>query len=250
MLEAVLEKQHLKEVSIHGKKIYIVDNHQYALLIWASHAIPKRKAYTLVSIDYHPDTNPPFWLHAYQKAMAIDPEREEALVSIFQKRVFETINPAELSSLEEKMMIMRNDEHINTAMTLGYLCDYHMINCMAAHQYTTGKHYLVEEKQAGSLNDTVILETGFNLESSFPKKQAFILDIDLDYFRYRKNLLYEPNNMAIFKKLVLEAEFLTVARSFEYFEYLKKENFSLEDCEDQFLKLLSQILNDTHLNPS
>ena len=66
--------------SIGGKEIRVVDDHQYVLLIWGTLFQNLKQPMILVSIDYHPDTNPPFWLWAYQKAMAIDPEREAELV--------------------------------------------------------------------------------------------------------------------------------------------------------------------------
>lgn len=67
--------------------------------------------------------------------MAIDPDREAELVEKFQRRMLAALEPLDLDSVQRVMGQMRNDEHINTAMELGYLSDYHMINCMEKHAY-------------------------------------------------------------------------------------------------------------------
>ncbi|MBM6969387.1 MAG: hypothetical protein IZT75_10630 [Pseudoramibacter alactolyticus] len=58
---------------------------------------------------------------------------------------------------------MNNDEQINTAMALGYLADYHMINCMARHEYASGRHYLVPEAHFGDLSDAMFAAAGLVL---------------------------------------------------------------------------------------
>ena len=81
--------------NIMGKDIWIVDDHQYVLLIWGQLFQLEKNKMVLVSIDYHPDTNPPFWLYAYQKAMAIDPDREVELVANFQNKMIGVDQPSE-----------------------------------------------------------------------------------------------------------------------------------------------------------
>lgn len=224
------------------KRIMVVDDHQYALLVWGKLFQETRKAYRLVSIDYHPDTNPPFWLYAAQKAMAIDPDREEVLVPKFQKKIMSDIDPLNIKSIVAAMDQMRNDEHINTAMTLGYLKDYHMINCMERHQYLLGHHYLVKKRDFGSLKDNMFSNAGFSIKAL--KKEAYILDIDLDYFPNLVNFEYNPSDLGILKELVQGASIITIARSKTYFDYLKKENFTIELCEEKLIALLEDILKD------
>ncbi|MGV8906779.1 MAG: UPF0489 family protein [Acetobacterium sp.] len=227
-------------MTVAKKKIMVVDDHQYTLLVWGKLFLETRKAYQLVSIDYHPDTNPPFWLYAVQKAIAIDPDREEILVPEFQKKVMDAIDPLNLESIEAVMNQMRNDEHINTAMVLGYLKDYHMINCMEKHEYPLGHHYLVNEKDFGSLHDNMFSNVGFSIKAL--KKEAYILDIDLDYFSSLVNFEYKPRDFSILKQLVQGASLITVARSKTYFDYLKKENFSIAMCEGKLIAWLEEIL--------
>lgn len=220
-----------------GKKIAVVDVHQQALLIWGEWSLAKDEAATLVSIDYHPDTNPPFWLHAYGKAMAIDPEREEELVARFTQGVMAEIDPRDLTTIP--MELMRNDEQINTALALGYLSDYHMLNCMERHAYETGHHYLVPQENFGSLSDEMFRAVCFNLEKI---TGSIILDVDLDYFNRQENLQLDLGRNEIFPRLVQRAEMITVARSETYFDYLKQEAFTLGECEERFLELLGEIL--------
>ncbi|MEG0376866.1 MAG: UPF0489 family protein [Eubacterium sp.] len=240
----MMEEQHLRTVTIGNKPLFIVDNHQYVLPLWARASLASEQSYTLVSIDYHPDTNPPFWLYAYQKAMAIDPEREEELVDLFKHRKLYQIDKNHLETLEMQMPFMRNDEHINTAMELGYLSDYHMINCMEKHVYKTGHHYLMEKEDFGKITDTALKRSGFSLEvlkKNHLEYQPFILDIDLDYFRAQADVKMISQEMKSIKELVLNAAFITCARSVTYFDHLKCEKFDIKDCEEGFIHLLKRL---------
>ncbi|WP_195270674.1 hypothetical protein [Eubacterium sp. 1001713B170207_170306_E7] len=243
MVDKLLKEQNLRIIPFREKKMYIVDNHQYALLIWAREVLQCNMPGVLVSIDYHPDTNPSFWLYAYQKAIAIDPEREETLCSIFQKKIMEEIDPLRLDTLAEKMPLMRNDEQINTAMELGYLIDYHMINCMEKHCYTKGHHYRVPEEKFGILKDDMFQAAGFGLSSLCnQEKSILILDIDLDYFMKRENFVVSSNEMSVFKKLLKAAHLITCARSATYFEHLKREHFTIEACENALITMLKNLM--------
>ncbi len=226
--------------NIGGKEIWVVDDHQYVLLIWGSLFKVRKQPMVLVSIDFHPDTNPPFWLSAYQKAMAIDPDREAELVEKFQNRMLAALEPLNLNSVEMAIGQMRNDEHINTAMELGYLSDYHMINCMEKHVYARGSHYLVPKNQFGSLEDAMFKSIGLPLDQI--GAEELILDIDLDYFLRPENFGLDLNQNRIFAELVKQAGIITVARSKTYFDYLKKESWSIECCEEKLIGLLTKII--------
>jgi hypothetical protein len=227
-------------LNIQGKEIWVVDDHQYVLLIWAKRFLTTKQAPVLVSIDYHPDTNPSFWLYAYQKAVAIDPSRETELVEKFQKKIMASINPGEPESILSKMVFMRNDEHINTALAFGFLSDYHMINCMEKHEYDRGIHYLVEENDYGSLRDEMFESIKLPINSLL--NEVLILDIDLDYFMRRKDFELNLQTNRFFSDLVRQAEIITVARSAAYFDYLKKEDLTIEECEARLIGLLEKIL--------
>lgn len=228
-----------RHVNIKGKDIWVVDDHQYVLLIWGKLFQISKKPMVLLSIDYHPDTNPPFWLYAYQKAIAIDPDREVELVEKFQNKMLSSINSDQLDSIALVMGQLRNDEHINTAMELGYLSDYHMINCMEKHNYSSGNHYLVPENQFGSLEDTMFKNISFPQNINL---RNLILDIDLDYFLGRKNFDLDLSQNTIFSDLVNQARMITVARSKTYFEFLRNDAFTIEVCEEKLMNLLEQIL--------
>ncbi|WP_373485965.1 UPF0489 family protein [Acetobacterium malicum] len=227
-------------LSIGGKEIRVVDDHQYVLLIWGRLFQNRKQPMVLVSIDYHPDTNPPFWLWAYQKAMAIDPDREVELVEMFQHRMLAALEPLDLDSVQRVMGQMRNDEHINTALELGYLSDYHMINCMEKHIYSRGSHYLVPENKFGSLEDSMFKSIELPLEKI--STADLILDIDLDYFMHPQNLALDLNQNSMFIDLVKQARIITVARSRTYFDFLKTDQFTIESCEDKLIDLLEKII--------
>jgi hypothetical protein len=67
-----------------------------------------------------------------------------------------------------------------------------------------------------------------------------ILDIDLDYFS--RPLLWDPDNQKIFGRLLKKAKLITIARSSKYFEYLKKRDFSIDDCQQMVLDLIEKSL--------
>jgi hypothetical protein len=227
-------------VRVGSKDIWIVDDHQYVLLIWGTLFQNRKQRRVLVSIDYHPDTNPPFWLWAYQKAMAIDPDREADLVEKFQKRMLASLDPLDLNSVRMSMGQMRNDEHINTAMELGYLSDYHMINCMEKHVYLRGSHYLVPENQFGSLEDAMFQSIELPLEKI--STEDLILDIDLDYFLRPENFELDLDQNSIFADLVKQAQIITVARSKTYFDFLRADEFTIQKCEEKLIGLLEKII--------
>lgn len=227
----------LKIINIKGKKIYVVDQHQYTLPLWAYETIIRNESYELVSIDYHPDTNPPFWQEAHYEAIIKDDEKADELTKGIIQRKIKEINSIQLEEIIKIPKHLNNDEHINTAMALGYLSDYHMINCMDAHKYNVGTHYLIGEEFFSSLEDEMFKSIRFKIP-----EDKFILDIDLDYFSIKGSFRIESDS--IIKELIKRSEFITIARSKKYFKYLKKpqEDFTLETCEKLCLEMIRKYL--------
>lgn len=220
---------------IKNKMVYIVDRHQYTLPIWAYYSLKNKQAYELVSIDYHPDTQPPFWQKMQLKAINMNVDDVDGKVEeLIDARLYKVDRENAVQLIEEAHEL-NNDEHIHTAIHLKYLTTYHMLNCMDAHDFPEGKHYLIDEKFFGSLEDFMFESVGFEC----PNK-PMILDIDLDYFLDQS--FDSPESLDIFTKLVKRAEIITVARSVKYFEYLKREAFSIEECEEKLLKLIGTLV--------
>ncbi len=228
----------LKNISIKDKKVYIVDQHQYTLPLWAYESIIRGEEYVLVSIDYHPDTNPPFWQKSHYQAIMKDDKNVEQLTEAYSQKRLMGIDSKNILSIIELPKDLNNDEHINTAMALGYLKDYHMINCMDAHEYEKGTHYLISAEHFSSLDDEMFRSIGFKLP-----EDKFILDIDLDYFSSKKSFAIDSD--CYIKELIQKSEFITIARSKKYFEYLKKpqEDFTLETCEKLCLDMIEKHLS-------
>jgi len=123
----------LKTYQLKGKEVYVTDRHQYTLPVWTAYSNDRNTSYTLVSIDFHPDTNPPFWQEITLK-MSMDNREDDQ--GYFQELLENRINRLDRYDIEAIVSCvdrLNNDEHINTAMSLGVLKDYHMINCMDRH---------------------------------------------------------------------------------------------------------------------
>ncbi len=228
----------LRILNIKGKKVYVVDQHQYTLPLWADESIKNEMRYSLVSIDYHPDTNPPFWQKSHYKAIMKDDKRAEYLTDFFIQERLQSIDSNNIELIIALPKDLNNDEHIHTAYALGYLSDYHMINCMDAHEYDKGTHYLIAEEHFSSLEDEMFESIDFKL-----LEDKFILDIDLDYFLTKKS--FEIDSDRYIKELIRKSEFITIARSKKYFEYLKKpqEDFTLETCEKMCIEMIEKYLS-------
>lgn len=225
----------LKTYKIGVKPVYVFDRHQYALPIWTAYSNAFDTAYNLVSIDFHPDTHPGFWQVITLKMTIENREEDTAYFEALLKKKIDGIDRKNLNGIIDTVEELNNDEHIDTAMELGVLKDYHMINCMDQHLYTRGRHYLVGEAFFGSLEDRMFEAIDFQI----PEK-PLILDIDLDYFMYLSDL--RPCHNQTIKTLVGSADVITVARSKKYFEYLKKEDFSIATCEAALIEMLTSFL--------
>jgi len=66
----------LRIEEIGDKRVYITDCHQYVMPVWVAYSNDIDKPLELVSIDFHPDTNPPFWQEITLK-MSMDNREED-----------------------------------------------------------------------------------------------------------------------------------------------------------------------------
>lgn len=225
----------LRILKVCDKDIYVVDRHQYVLPIWSYYSNTNNERYNLISIDYHPDTNPPFWQKAYYKAIVDNREEDEAYLLSISENMLIKVDPSDYQGIVKYVDDLNNDEHINSALNLNYISDYHMINCMDKHMYQSGTHYLLSEEYFGSLKDEMFSSIDFSIPNG-----KFILDIDLDYFLLKNN--FNREDMSIFENLVKDSQFITIARSVKYFNYLRREEFDINECEELLIELISDIL--------
>lgn len=225
----------LRGIMIGDKEVYVTDRHQYTLPIWTALSNETEKSYTLVSIDYHPDTNPPFWQVLTLKATLENKEEDQGYFNELLKHKISRLDRYDSRQIIDCVEELNNDEHINTAMSLGVLKDYHMINCMDEHHYETGTHYLLKEAYFGSLENSMFESINFKIPEG-----PMILDIDLDYFLRMSD--FEIKEDSIIRTLIQKADLITVARSVKYFNYLKKDDFTIEVCENKLIELLKTYL--------
>lgn len=242
------EFSNLTICEVSGKKIFIVDSHQFVLPIWAFETARKTWPLNLVSFDYHTDTHECFNQYIGDTvAENVKMVREERLARI---------NMDDLKSLIEAAQDLAWDEHIVTAIKLGIINKVNIIHrsnpgwnkpeifyfrndvCNSCLKYNECEKNCPEEIMNyyyGCLEDVYLENTGFSIP-----QYPFILDFDLDYFPKRSSLL--PKGKILIKKLIRNAEIITIAREKDCFDYNKKENFEVEEAITMILELISRCL--------
>lgn len=256
----------LRKYSIYDKLVYVVDKHHYTLPIWANYSMSNKSSYSLVTLDYHPDTIRGFNDYAFDIVQKLNPytcdfdEVDKICVNEIEK-----LKNSSIKTLIKSLKHLSNDEHIRTAYDLGYLNEYHVINCLDTDS-EPGSYYYLNEKCSDICIPTI--KTGvcngncpdslskykmnrledhyFNdMEFSIPDK-PFILDFDLDYFPTRESV--NPLNKKVIMKLIRNAELITVAREKHYFNECKKQkNFTVQEAEVLLIELIKSTLEQNIL---
>lgn len=244
---------------IKGKKVYIVDKHNHVFPIWLHNSRVNNKIYTLVSFDYHTDTRKPFTSYAYDMVVNenIPYYQEHTFIENTINRIIEQINTDNLDSIIRLTIDrLKNDEHIMLSYRVGAINEFHIINCSNIYTDENGYYYkndiqckycpnrLIgdckctkeqEHYNNSKLSDKYIRDMNFKIPSN-----PFILDFDLDYFNTRDSL--NPKEKDIISRLIKDSEFITIAREKEYFDALKKEDFEVEEAENELICLIEKCL--------
>lgn len=228
----------MEKQTINGKPIYIVSNHACALEAWYEvWEANGRNKINLVTFDKHTDT---YWPCLRYASAPADVKCEYDV-----KKVQELLDPIKLKPSETALSdllnqeIVRNDEHITTAMYIGLIneaficcddtgftnCDkcetinalYGKIhymekvyNCMRAIMSENADETLpfyLNSSQLKNISDSTI---GKLISCGLDAKSDFILDVDLDYFTNIK-VLTERTDFNVFKELVRKAKAITIA---------------------------------------
>lgn len=192
------------------KKVSVIDNHNFALPIWAEYCAKTEKEYRLITFDYHMDTRPSFSQYAYRKCEC-NMTKVNSYVEqdkIFEKYIRFKYDVQKIEELAERYVYY--DEQIMVAYQMGYIKDFYCI-CKDrqdhSHDY---KHYLVLEDEA------VDLEAFCNEGMT----EEYILDIDLDFFNSEQDYSkYETNLLC----LIQNTDIITVAKEYKSFNLLNME---------------------------
>lgn len=256
----------LRIYSFNDKLVYVVDEHHYTLPIWANYSKSNKSSYSLVTLDYHPDTIRGFNDYSFDIVLKRNPyncdydEVEQICVDEIEK-----LKNSSIDTLIKSLKHLSNDEHIRTAYDLGYLNEYHVINCLDT-DFEPGSYYYKNEKcydiciptiKTGICNckcpDSLFkynmnrLEDYYfnDMEFSIPDK-PFILDFDLDYFPTRESM--NPQNRNVIMTLIRKAELITVAREKHYFHECKKQKgFTVEEAEVLLIEFIRSTLQQNIL---
>lgn len=218
----------LEIIEFHNKKIYIVDRHNFVLPIWWRLI---NNTPLLVSFDYHTDTIKPLSNYGFiESRKFVKHHSSNEHIKKANEIIKNEIKNIEINSKNSIIDISRklnNDEHIRMAKKLDIIKDFYIVSIEENLKQCDGNFYRLDclptcnkmphddecfqKIKNNVLEDEYILNTGFSFNTL---EQTFILDIDCDYFTCLESL--QPNQFKVFKNLVINSEFITIAREPEY----------------------------------
>jgi hypothetical protein len=254
----------MKKCDVSGKSIFIVENHQEVLPIWAEYYLKNRKSYELITLDYHADSIRAFNDYAYALSVArsdygfadidIATEIQEEIIDNLRENLSTEV-------IEESVKNLDCDEQIMAALELGIISRYQIVYCLCKHNEIGGEHLKARGKYCQDVNSPCIecmqectpagikychsrLEDEYlNSTGLILPDTKFILDIDLDYFQTDYSL--KPEKFSIFKSLVRSSEFITIARSSEYFNKLRiYDGLKIDHVEVKLIDFINECLSN------
>ena len=219
----------MEEFNWNGKSCFVVAEHHHVLPVWYNFSQKNNIIPAVVTLDHHTDTLPSF--------------------SKIQGKNSNFSLPSNLK-IDEITSLLQHDEHIDYALKSNIIKS----SIIIAH---TNSNIIADDRitllNDGFLTDDMPLNSPelreyFDraLEDDFlaqfkeylPQK-PYILDIDLDYFKSYRSL--EPQRFSIFKKLVNDAEIITLSREEIWVKLLSFEdnNFNSDYIITQLRKLVN-----------
>ena len=247
--------------AIHGKGVYVVDDHHKALAAWALIRRGLGDAPYLVTIDHHTDTDEAFRGHACLAAYEDSSVDEEALA----EKLINAIDWSGDESVAEAISKLKHDEQIHAATKSGILAASFSIQlsdqggyvepnedgiyvlpykCAMACQKKVyddecALHHALEIIETQYLDDQLNRMGEITKSLGLPNIETlpYILDIDLDAFHSMKAA--QPDDASTFRRLVRGALAITIATEPEWVELVWKDG----DNEPSADRLLDMVMD-------
>ena len=259
----------MREIRIKNKSVYIVESHNQVLEAWERASKPN-----VFSLDFHTDTREAFQNYSYWRA---DSEVKSGRCSDSAARNKELTDQKINQYLDKKITInqindnLKHDEHLDFAVRTEMIDTAFILSVNSnttssnpnvyipggAEEY--GDQRIIEFSppcvpgclkqvhdeacrtlRADNAVEDALLENAVSRAESYRPSffSNYILDIDCDYFNTEKSLY--PENTGLFKKLIRDSEFITIAMEPECVKICRHEGSSLDS--DTILDRLMSII--------
>ncbi len=236
--------------------MHVVESHHDVLPIWATYRRGVSRAPYLITLDHHTDTSSPF--RNYLKKLTADPERQAQE----QQKLLKQIDFRNPASVLEATKLLSHDEHILTALQTGIIGGAFVVaqnardTELSVYQQYRVCCYSVARENPSSL--ATIDECDRVLESSFLQsalnhfekilaqdsvsgplfENAYIFDIDLDYFNTKKSIA--PIDRAVLLHLANRAGLITIATESDHvLKCAREDHVRSEDLLQSLTHILS-----------
>lgn len=271
--------KHFKRHDIHGKPVFVVDDHHKALVAWALHRRSVDTAPILITLDHHTDTHEGFMRHAY----ALAQKRKSRDAETIRRELIDKVDWRDDGSLLQAIQHLAHDEHIETATATGILgaafciqfnefdgdprplekqadgnVQYEALDsrifavpsgCFIGCTKTTHDTEC-QYAHADQILESIYLDSqlsigdamGRSIGLKFLETTSYILDIDLDVFHSRKSI--EPADASTFYRLIKNAAVITIATEEECVEeeWLDDEPMSANELLERLMAHIDSAL--------
>lgn len=262
----------MRKITVNQKAIYIVESHNQVLEAWESlHGL------NVFSLDFHTDTRQAFYNYSYWRA---DSEVKSGLYRNLQERAEKLTDQKINQYLEKQMTInqinnnLKHDEHLDFAIRSNMIDTAFVLSKNSNETSSNSNVYIVDSQEqynkqriiefspscipgcsktihdeecrirrADSSIEDFFLVDAIGRAKSFKSSffDNYILDIDCDYFNTEKSLY--PENLEVFKRLIRNAELITIALEPECVKICRHEGCQLvsEDILTRLISILETI---------
>lgn len=232
----------MKTLNINGKVVFICDKHNEVLFLWEKYRLSKPY---IISFDHHTDTHLAFQNKVYH-------DKLDSNKSLIQ----------ELKEGNKDLIFgLKNDEHIDAAIECGFIEKAllftvdstnskrdNIINISDYEKYNDSKKIII--------NHNICCHTEISIESNILEEEFdrfklcinpeiwkgnYILDIDLDFFHYKKSI--EVENYEFFYNLIRNSKAITIAREPVWINQWKRDfdnELTVEFLEEKLLSIIEE----------